>query len=96
MFIYYLSAAVKVRYDKKLLSKATTYAQLHIVRLFGTSSNIYVQVYCSLRMSNFCLNVVTCRGGSRSFRGGGEANGNAWPHGCGSRKGAIEAFTMCA
>ena len=26
----------------------------------------------------------------------GGANGNAWPHGCGSRKGDIEAFTTCA
>ena len=29
------------------------------------------------------------------FSEGGGANGNAWPHGCDSGKGAIEAFTMC-
>ena len=26
--------------------------------------------------------------------GGGGSNGNAWPHGCGSGKGAIETFTI--
>ena len=29
-------------------------------------------------------------------KGGGGANGNAWPHGCGKGEGAMEAFAMGA